>query len=178
MSGLDTTVLLGVGSNIRREENIARGLTLLDEEFGLLCSSSAYESDALGFDGPPFINLAIEVAVDISVGDLARFIRQLEYRLGRPRDATRFSSRTLDIDILDYKGASSDIDGVELPRGEILDNAYVLAPLAEMAPERQHPSTGIPYAALWEAHRDRMQPVRRVTFSQGIWSLPFPAVTA
>ncbi|MEM0953684.1 MAG: 2-amino-4-hydroxy-6-hydroxymethyldihydropteridine diphosphokinase [Pseudomonadota bacterium] len=173
----EPSVLLGLGSNIDREDNIGLGLSLLDQEFRLIGSSSAYESAALGFDGPPFINLAVEVDVAMSVGELARFIRQMEYRMGRPRDATRFSSRTLDIDILDYKGVCGSLDGITLPRGEILDNAYVLAPLAELAPERLHPAARESYATLWEQHRERMQPVQRITFPAAAWSLPLCRVT-
>ncbi|MEE4659888.1 MAG: 2-amino-4-hydroxy-6-hydroxymethyldihydropteridine diphosphokinase [Halieaceae bacterium] len=167
------TVLLGVGSNIDRHKHIAIGLSLLEHEFGILGASSAWESDALGFDGPPFINLAVEVEVPMEVGELARFLRQLEYRLGRPRDATRFSSRTLDIDILDFAGLCGCVDGIALPRAEILDNAYVLAPLSELAPQRLHPATQQTYSALWDAHRARMQPVQRVDFAAAEWVLPF-----
>ena len=168
-----TSVLLGVGSNIERRDNICAGLELLKEEFSLRCASSVYESAALGFDGPPFLNLAVELFTDVPVDALARFLRQLEYRMGRPRNATRFSSRTLDLDILTYGELAGEQADIELPRQEILENAYVLAPLAELVPARLHPVLGESYAALWQRLAGEMQPVSRVSFEHRGWSLPF-----
>ena len=97
-----TRVFLGVGSNIDRHANICTGLDALQADFGLRRLSSVYESEAEGFDGPAFFNLVAELDTDIGPGSLARFLRQMEYRMGRPRNATRFSSRTLDLAILCY----------------------------------------------------------------------------
>lgn len=170
-----TAVYLGVGSNIDRDDNIRIGLDILDADLGLKRISSVYESAAAGFDGPPFLNLAAELDIELGVGDLFRFLRQLEYRMGRPRDATRFSSRTLDIDILLYGDLAAPVDGVDLPRAELLENAWVLAPMAELAPELAHPLDGRTYRTLWSELRDGMQPVMRVDFEQGRWRLPWAA---
>ena len=59
---------------------------------------------------------------------------------GRPANATRFSARQLDIDILTYDEVVGTVEGVQLPRGEILENAFVLCPLAELAPDTLHPA--------------------------------------
>lgn len=168
-----TTVYLGVGSNIDRDDNIRTGLDILDSDLGLTRVSSVYESAAAGFEGPPFLNLAAELEVELGVGDLFRFLRQLEYRMGRPRDATRFSSRTLDIDILLYGDLAGYIDDVELPRAELLENAWVLAPMAELAPDAVHPVDGRNFASLWAELRNGMQPLERVDFAQGRWRLPW-----
>ena len=94
-----------------------------------------YEGQAIGFDGQPFLNLAVSVETELGVGEMARRLRHIEYEHGRPRNASRFSSRQLDIDILTYDDIVGVIEGVELPRGEILENAFVLRPLAELAPQ-------------------------------------------
>lgn len=170
-----TRVYLGVGSNLDRDANIAAGLEALHTGLGLSRASSAWESDAIGFEGPAFLNLAVELETGLGVAELARFLRQLEYRMGRPRDATRFSSRTLDIDILTFGDRVGVVDGVELPRQELLENAFVLAPMAELVPDVLHPARLLRYDELWGQLRQSMQPVRRVDFRCRGWTLPWEA---
>ena len=157
-------VYLGVGSNIERERYIVAGLDALQGLFGDLALSSVYDSAAIGFEGQPFLNLAVAVETDLGVGELARTLRHVECEHGRPPNASRFSARQLDIDILTYDDQVGLIDGVELPRGEILENAFVLCPLAELAPQRRHPVLGQTYAALWEAYDQLSQPLVKVEF--------------
>ena len=158
------TVYLGVGSNIERERYIVAGLDALQGMFGELALSSVYDSAALGFEGQPFLNLVVRVETDLSVGELARRLRHIEVEHGRPVNATRYSARQLDIDILTYDDETGVIDGVELPRGEILENAFVLCPLAELAPDALHPVLGRSYFDLWRAYDPATQPLVRVDF--------------
>ena len=157
-------VFLGVGSNIQRERYIGVGLDALAELFGELHTSSVYDGDAIGFAGDPFLNLVVRVETALPVGELARQLRQLEYANGRPENATRNSPRQLDIDILTYDDRVGVLDGVVLPRPEILTNAFVLRPLAELAPERLHPEAGRSYAALWATYDQA---------SQNLWPVEF-----
>ncbi len=157
-----TRVFLGIGSNIDRETYIGAGLDALDDSYGLVGLSPVYESAAIGFEGDPFLNLVVLIETALSVGALAGQLRELEYRMGRPRDATRYSARTLDIDLLTYGDNVGLIEGVQLPREEIEHNAFVLRPLAELAPDDRHPITGDDYAAMWAAYPDASQPLRRV----------------
>jgi 2-amino-4-hydroxy-6-hydroxymethyldihydropteridine diphosphokinase len=162
-----TQVLLGIGSNIQPQENICAGLDALQQSFGELAVSSVYHSAAVGFQGEPFLNLVVSLDCAVSVGELAVQLRHLEHAMGRPQQATRFSSRTLDIDILTYGDASGLVEGVQLPRGEIIENAFVLCPVAELAPAAIHPGTGLAYATLWQAYADPLQRVERVNFWWG-----------
>lgn len=163
-------VLLGVGSNIERERYINAGLDALQGLFGELRLSSVYESAAVGFDGQPFLNLVAAVETDLGVGELARRLRHIETEHGRPPNATRFSARQLDIDLLTYDRLTGRVDGVILPRGEILENAFVLCPLAEIAGEQLHPLTGISYREHWQAYDRSSQPLRRVDLQwRGRW---------
>ena len=157
-------VYLGLGSNIERERYITAGLDALQALFGELALSSVYDSPAIGFDGQPFLNLVARVETDLPVGELARRLRHIETEYGRPANATRFSPRQLDIDILTYDDLVGVIEGVELPREEILENAFVLCPLAELAPDEAHPGAGERYRVLWEAYDRASQPIRRVEF--------------
>ena len=158
------TVFLGVGSNIERERYIVAGLDALQGIFGELALSSVYDSVAIGFDGQSFLNLVVQAETNLGVGELARQLRHIEVEHGRPAHATRFSSRQLDIDILTYDDQVGLIDGVELPRGEILENAFVLCPLAELAPQALHPVVGQSYSELWKGYDRAGQSLVRVAF--------------
>lgn len=157
-------VYLGVGSNIERERYIVAGLDALQGLFGELAISPVYDNPAVGFEGQPFLNLVVGVQTDLGVGELARRLRHIETEHGRPGNATRFSPRHLDIDLLTCDDLVGTIDGVELPRGEILENAFVLCPLAELAPHDVHPVAGKSYSALWAAFDREAQPLKRVAF--------------
>ena len=157
-------VYLGVGSNIERERYITAGLDALQQMFGELALSSVYESAAIGFEGQPFLNLVAGVTTDLGVGELYRRLRHIEIEHGRPENATRFSPRQLDIDILTYDALTGLVEGVELPRGEILENAFVLCPLAELAPDEMHPVIERSYRNLWEAYDRASQPLDKVDF--------------
>ncbi|SDW91711.1 2-amino-4-hydroxy-6-hydroxymethyldihydropteridine diphosphokinase [Marinobacter mobilis] len=156
-------VYISIGSNIDREHNIAQALDALAAEFGTLDISSVYESEAVGFDGEPFLNLVVAIRADRSVAELSRLFKAIEAANGRHLHAPKFSPRTLDIDILTYGEQSGVVDGVELPRAEILKNAFVLLPLAEIAPDQKHPVVGQSYGGLWQQYQS----------DQKLWVVPF-----
>lgn len=158
-------VFLGVGSNIERERYITAGLDALHGLFHELALSSVYDSPAVGFSGQPFLNLVIAIETGLSLSTLAARLRHIETEHGRPANATRFSPRHLDIDILTYDDAVGALGGVQLPREEILHHAFVLCPLAELAPESLHPQLKRSYRSLWEAFDRTSQPLTRVDFS-------------
>ncbi len=142
-------VFLGLGSNIERERYITAGLDALADRFGALELSPVYDCPAVGFDGQPFLNMVVAITTDLPLGELARVLRHIETEHGRAPDAPRFAARQLDIDILTYDELVGEIDGVRLPRGEILDCAFVLRPLAQLAPEQTLPGGAASYRELW-----------------------------
>ena len=163
-------VFLGIGSNIERERYIVAGLDAMTGLFGELALSSVYDSEAIGFAGQPFLNLVVGVDTELSPGQLSRQLRHIEVEHGRPANATRFSSRQLDIDILTHGQLTGSIEGVELPRAEILENAYVLCPLAELAGRELHPLANKTYAELWQGYDWNSQALMRVDFQwRGRW---------
>lgn len=146
-------VTLSLGSNIDRYRNIRAGLDALRRAFGAVDVSPVYESEAVGFDGKPFLNLVACIHTDLSVGELCERLRAIEAEQGRVRGEKKFASRTLDIDILTYDDLVGTFEGVELPRGEILEHAFVLRPLADLMPEAEHPGEHRSYRELL-AERD------------------------
>lgn len=160
----DTQVYLSLGSNIDRDHNIRSGLKALEAAFGELAISPVYESEAVGFDGDAFYNLVVGIKTAMSVGELTACLKDMEKDHGRVRGEKKFSSRTLDIDILTYGEITGTVDGVQLPRDEILKHAFVLKPLVDLVPDTLHPETGISYRQILdEANFD----------SQKLWVVDF-----
>lgn len=147
------SVFLSLGSNQQREHYIRAGLDALHVAFGAMKVSPVYESEAVGFKGRPFYNLVVEIQTSLSVGELSRCLKAMEDSHGRDRAAAKFSPRTLDIDILLYDQEVGIIEGVDLPRAEILENAFVLRPLSDLAPEEFHPEQKRSYLDLWRNYR-------------------------
>lgn len=160
-----TRVYLSFGSNIDREHNIRSGLDALARHFPQLVLSPVYESSAVGFDGEAFLNLVVAIDTELSVGELSAMLRAIEADHGRTRGEKKFASRTLDIDILTYGDAVGVIDGVELPRDEILKHAFVLKPLVDIAAEEKHPLLKKSYAELLAGKDFSSQSLWKVSFS-------------
>ncbi len=158
-------VYLSLGSNIDRKYHIAKAVAILEEQFMPLLISPVYESESVGFEGDAFYNLAVGFDTDLSVAELSRYLRELEEQHGRDRSAPKFSSRTLDIDILTYGNACGEIDGISLPRAEILKNAFVLKPLADIAGNDKHPETFRSFAEHWDAYDKNKQKLWVIDFN-------------
>ncbi len=145
------TVYLGLGSNVDARRNLESGLTELRARFGPVECSPVYRSTAVGFDGEDFLNACCCLQSDLEPAALKAWLTDLEDRHGRRRDLPKFADRTLDIDVLLYGRRSGRFEDLVLPRGEILKYAHVLKPLADLAPDLEHPSTGRTFADHWDA---------------------------
>jgi 2-amino-4-hydroxy-6-hydroxymethyldihydropteridine diphosphokinase len=142
-------VFLSIGSNIDKEVHIPSALAELERRFGPLAVSAIYESAAVGFDGPVFHNLVVRLSTDLPVRRVSEILTEIEEQHGRTRDCRKFSSRTLDLDLLLYGDLVLEEGKLKLPRDEITRYAFVLEPLAEIAPDARHPVSGERYADLW-----------------------------
>ena len=147
-----TRVYLSLGSNIEPEKHLRAAIDALHSQFGDLLVSSVHRTGAIGFDGPAFLNMAIGLDTEWLPEDLDRWLHALEDRQGRRRDVERYSSRTLDIDIVLFGDLIVQGPGhLQIPRDE-LKHAFVLAPLAEIGPCARHPHSGKSMAELWREH--------------------------
>ncbi len=143
------TGYISIGSNISKELNIPSSLNALTDLFGELIVSSVYETEPVGFVGDSFFNLVVGFDSELTAKQVAKLLRQIELDHGRERQAQKYSSRTLDLDLILY-GEQVISDGrLQIPRDEIERYAFVLEPLAEIAPEKKHPVLGLTYKALW-----------------------------
>ena len=158
-------IYLSLGSNIDAPKNIHAALDALEQQFGLCLISSVYESKSLGFQGKNFLNLAVTIQSHLPINELLNVFKIIEDALKRDRSAPKFSDRTMDIDILCVHDRWGDVDGIRLPRAEILENAFVLLPLAEIAPDCIHPCTGLTYSNHWKIFDKDTQALWRVNFS-------------
>lgn len=156
-------VLLSLGSNIERYRHLCAALDALQDAYGELLISPVYESEAVGFAGDHFLNLVVELHTEQTVAELSAQLKGIEDRNGRLRSGPKFSARTLDIDILTYDALAGCVDGVDLPRDEITENAFVLKPMADIAPQQLHPVLQTSYESLWQSY-DRPQKLWPVDF--------------
>jgi 2-amino-4-hydroxy-6-hydroxymethyldihydropteridine diphosphokinase len=156
-------VWLSLGSNLDRERSLRGGTRMLRARFGPLILSSVYESAAVGFAGEPFLNLVAGAHTALPPETVQGWLREIEDANGRVRGPDKFAPRTLDIDLLTYGEAV--LPALRLPRDEILHHAFVLGPLAEVAPDECHPLDGRTYAALWAAFGPARDSLLRVPFA-------------
>jgi len=144
-------VYISIGSNIEPARNIRRALQLLRENFGELAVSSVYRSAPVGFEGDDFCNLAVGLKTALGPGDLMDRLHAIEDECGRDRSLPRFSSRSMDLDLLLYGDHVRHDETIDVPRPEITEQAFVLGPLAEIAGYVRHPESGENFATLWAA---------------------------
>ncbi len=159
-------VYVSIGSNVDRDRNINAALDALEQRFGPLAVSSLYESRAVGFAGGDFYNLVVGFATKEKPMAVIRILKAMEDRQGRVRGGPRFADRTLDLDLILYGDLISAQGELDLPRHEILENAFVLIPLAEIAGDKRHPVNGKSYRELWNGFAALGHDIRPVAFER------------
>ena len=153
-------IYLGIGSNIEAQKNIINSCERLKLDFPSMEYSPVFESAAVGFEGDNFLNLVGRFkSTDLdsnesseaqnSLALLVKKLKSIENDLGRVRGGKKFSDRHIDIDVLLFGNLIAKTP-IELPRDEILENAYVLWPLAELAPELVDPISNKSYRDYWK----------------------------
>ena len=140
-----TTGYLGFGTNLgNREKNLDRAIISLDSrpDLAILRISGIYETEPWGMtDQPTFLNMVAEIATSISLGELLERVKKLEQDMGR-EDGPRFGPRLIDVDILLLEDQMVDQPGLQIPHASLHLRAFVLVPLAELAPDLVHPVLG------------------------------------
>ena len=160
-------ILVGLGSNVDPHRHLSDAIEALRSRYGGIDVSPVYRNPAVGFAGDDFLNLVVRFACDQSPQQLERAFLAMERVAGRqsPGSAAilESGSRTLDVDLL-LHGSSVDPQR-GLPRIDILRYAFVLRPLAELAPPLVHPLTGRTMASHWRDIAAQSPPMRRIRLS-------------
>jgi 2-amino-4-hydroxy-6-hydroxymethyldihydropteridine diphosphokinase len=143
-------IYLGVGSNVDAERRLALAREWLAATFAELACSRAYRNPAVGLVGGDFVNFVLHCRTDLAPQAVREAVRALEDSAARDRSTRSGAAWTLDIDLLLYGNLVDPL--LKLPREDVLRHAYVLCPLAEIAPELRHPVTGHRIGDAWRAH--------------------------
>jgi 2-amino-4-hydroxy-6-hydroxymethyldihydropteridine diphosphokinase len=145
-------VFVSIGSCCNREENVRAALKALRARFGRIRYSSVYNTEAVGFEGDPFFNLVVGFESDEDPLSLKRFFKSVERGQGRSPGMKTPGPVPLDLDLLLYGDLIVEAPGMKLPRGDVLQQAFVLEPLSELVPDHVYPGTHHSYTELWRAH--------------------------
>jgi 2-amino-4-hydroxy-6-hydroxymethyldihydropteridine diphosphokinase len=153
-----STAYLGLGSNLgEREKNLIKALSLLGQKTQLIKVSSIYETEPVGFkEQPLFLNIVCQVCTNLKPVELLHSVKQIEKQLGR-KPSYRNSPRIIDIDILIYDSIITKEHDLIIPHPRLAERAFVLIPLAEIAPQLNHPELGKSILELANAINDKKE---------------------
>ncbi|HWF37372.1 MAG TPA: 2-amino-4-hydroxy-6-hydroxymethyldihydropteridine diphosphokinase [Candidatus Acidoferrales bacterium] len=163
-----TKTYLSLGSNIGdRRKNIAQAIdALLLHGVRVLRKSSLYETEPVEMtDQPWFVNCVVEAETDLQPDELMETLLSIEREMGRERLVPK-GPRLIDIDILLYDAQALHTSKVEIPHPRMTERKFVLAPLAEIAPDVRHPVLNKTAAELAEGTPDQSE-IRKLTTDPG-----------
>jgi len=135
-------VFIAIGSNKDdREANCRKATALIGSSAGveLIAQSPLYETEPWGVrEQAPFVNSVVEVSTDLTPAGLLAVLKTIELEMGRT-PSPRWHSREIDLDILFYGDEVVDVAGLKVPHPRLHERVFVLAPLADIAPDFIHP---------------------------------------
>ena len=158
---------VAAGSNVRPRASLSRALALLGEEFPGLRASRAYSNAAVGFEGDDFINLVVSFPAETPTEDLLERLKAIERSCGREPGAPKWGPRSLDLDLLLHGDRVGRVAGKSLPHPDLLTRAWVLGPLAELAPALVHPVARERIDSLWRRFDRAAHPLTPVALEGG-----------
>jgi 2-amino-4-hydroxy-6-hydroxymethyldihydropteridine diphosphokinase len=156
-------IFVAAGSNIRPRAHLRQAVKALAAAWPGLRISRAWSNAAVGFAGDDFINLVVAFETDEPLAKVLERLKAVEEASGRERGAKKWAPRTLDLDLLLYGNLIGQFPGATLPRADLAERAYVLGPLAELAPQLRHPLSGETVGELWNRFDRNAHALREVS---------------
>ena len=158
-------VYISASSNIDAEMNLRTACRALAGEYGLLDISSVYRNASYGLEGDDFLNAVVGFSTRQSPQEVLGVMARLHREAGREESGKQIGPRVLDLDLLLYGDSVINEPDVQVPRRDILLHAFVLGPLAELAPEQKHPVSGATMAELWACFDQKKHPLYKQDIS-------------
>lgn len=144
-----TRVYVAAGSNVEPERNLARACEEIARSWPGAIFSQAYRNKAVGFEGPDFLNMVVGFRTSEPIDVVIARLREIETICGRPRNAPKWASRAMDLDVLLFGARIEKTAEYTLPRPDLLKRPYMLGPMAELAPQEIHPTANKTIGELW-----------------------------
>ncbi len=142
-------VWIGVGSNLEPLDHLQLASAVLQERYGRLELSCVYQNPPVGFAGADFLNMVVGLATAQPLQQVVALLDEIHGRVGRVSGEQKFGPRKLDLDLLLFGSLVDPL--LRVPRADVLRYAFVLGPLAEVAPDLRHPVTGVELGTAWAA---------------------------
>ena len=158
------SIFLSIGSNIEPALHFQQCAKTLKKKFNNPVWSPVYRSAAVGMDANDFLNAVVSATTDQSIESTIELLKNIELKHGRVRNANKFTSRTLDVDLLLYDDIVLNAANITLHRTEITTAAYVLKPLADLVPNKVHPVFNKTYKTLLD-DLEHAQPESKTSLS-------------
>jgi 2-amino-4-hydroxy-6-hydroxymethyldihydropteridine diphosphokinase len=150
------------GSNLDADSHLPQAARELKARYPGARFSSCYRNKSVGFEGPDFINFVVELPVVGRAFALREHLQRIEKLCGRPDAAPRWAPRSMDLDLLLFGNLVIDEQGLKVPRPDLTRWAFMLGPLAELAPALVHPVEQKTIGELWAQFDTQAHPLTPV----------------
>lgn len=169
--GTTHTIFLALGANVgNRWDNLANAIYHLRKVVDLEMVSSVYETEPVGYTNQPrFLNIVLQGQTQLTAEELLANVKEIETLLGR-KSSVRNGPRLIDIDILFYDKLTLTLDHLIIPHPRLYERAFVLVPLAEIAPGAVDPKSG-------KTVKELLAKISQEGVQQLVWPLPAPFST-
>ena len=162
-------VFIGIGSNIEPQQHIPEAIEKLSTLAAQIRCSPIYQAPAIGFDGQDFHNLVVELICTLPLPVLITQLEAIEQAMLQSKTHQSYTSRVIDLDLLLYDQAIMQTRELELPRSDILKFPFVLKPMADLAPDLNHPLLQQTYAELWQHYKKDYLPLRELNLKKELF---------